>query len=178
MIELKGPESKGPVLNVADAEVQTYSLGEHYAGSFRALTPWMQQRGGSLGVNVTRTPPGGVGCPFHYHLLEDEVFYILSGTGVLRYGDDLFPLRPGDCISCPAGTKVAHQIANTGNEDLVYLGIGPNEPNEVCGYPDSGKVMVRGLGKVGFLAESEYMDGEPTRPKILDLVVDQGRRDD
>ncbi len=34
-----------------------------------------------------------------------------------------------------------HQIANTGSEDLVYLGIGANSPNEIRAYPDSGKVM-------------------------------------
>lgn len=53
--------------------------------------------------------------PFHYHLREDEAFYILSGRGVLRYGDDLREIRAGDCISCPAGTKIAHQIANLGH---------------------------------------------------------------
>lgn len=41
----------------------------------------MEASGASLGVNLTRLPPGRALCPFHSHLIEDEVFYILSGGG-------------------------------------------------------------------------------------------------
>jgi hypothetical protein len=34
--------------------------------------------------------------------------------------------------------------------------------------------MVRSEKKVGYLNATEYMDGEPDRPKILDLI---GQRD-
>ena len=78
--------------------------------------------------------PGRSRLRSHWHAREDEIFYVLEGTGTLRYGEDLVPLSPGDCVSCPAGTKVAHQIANTGATDLLYLAIGPNDPHEVCGY--------------------------------------------
>lgn len=160
----------GPVLNVDDAEEHEALDGDFWGGTYKVLTPFMPKTGGRLGVSLSRMPPGRVGCPFHYHMLEDEVFYVLSGTGLLRYGDDLHPLRAGDCVSCPAGTKVAHQIANTGSEDLVYLGIGRNDPNEVCVYPDSDKVMLRGLGAVGVLRKTPYMEGEPERPRLLDLA--------
>ncbi len=36
-------------------------------------------------------------------------------------------------------------------------------------YPDTGKVMVRALDKVGFLEGAEYLEGEAARPKIFDL---------
>jgi uncharacterized cupin superfamily protein len=98
------------------------------------------------------------------------VFYVLSGRGVFRYGDELQEIGPGDCLSCPAGTGVAHQIANPFEEDLVFLAIGPNDPHEVCTYPDSGKVMVRALHQVGHLRQAPYMEGEPDMPKILDLA--------
>jgi uncharacterized cupin superfamily protein len=159
-----------PVLNIDEVEEQNSSDGVYWRGSYKSLTPWMEANGGAVCVNVSRLPPGCVGCPFHYHMVDDEVFYILSGTGVLRYGDQLIPIRPGDTISCPAGSRIAHQIANTGNEDLVYLGIGANSPNEVCYYPDSNKVMVRSLKTVGTLTETDYMDGEPERPLILDMA--------
>lgn len=141
-------------------------------GSYdRILTPSMRERGGKLGVVQTRIPPRTTSCPFHHHTLEDEVFFILSGRGVLRYGDELFELSPGDCVSCPAGTGVAHQIANPHDEDLVYLAIGPHEPNEVCGYPDSGKVMIRSMKAVGVLERTAYMSGEPDPPRILELAA-------
>ena len=95
---------------------------------------------------------------------------MLSGRGVLRYGDDIQEIGPGDCISCPAGTQVAHQIANPFEEDLIYLAIGPNDPNEVCVYPDTGKVLVRSLSRIGFLEEADYMDSELDEPKIFELA--------
>ena len=162
--------SCGPVLIIDEAEEQSSADGEHWGGTYRVLTPCMVANGGDLTMNVSRLPPQRVGCPFHFHVLNDELFYVLSGSGMLRYGEEIFPIRPGDTISCPAGTKVAHQIVNTGSEDLVYLGIGADSPNEVCGYPDSGKVMVRALRTVGFLTRTEYMAGEPERPLILDLA--------
>jgi uncharacterized cupin superfamily protein len=162
--------SRGPVLNIDDAEEHSSLDGEHWGGSYRLLTPYMSANGGALTMNVSRLPPQRVGCPFHFHMLDDELFFVLSGTGMLRYGEAIIPIRPGDAISCPAGTKVAHQIVNTGGEDLVYLGIGADSPNEVAVYPDSGKIMVRALKTVGVLSKTEYMAGEPERPLILDLA--------
>jgi uncharacterized cupin superfamily protein len=130
----------------------------------------MRPRGGSLGVNYMRVAPGRTACPFHHHLREDEVFYVLSGRGVLRYGEELTELRAGDCVSCPAKSGIAHQIANPFEEDLVYLSIGPFDPDEVCAYPDNGKVLVRGLNAIGRLEARDYLDGEPERPRIFELI--------
>jgi uncharacterized cupin superfamily protein len=158
------------IVNVDQVRDTEHTVGEHWGGSYRPLTPLLDAKVGGLGVNQSRLPPGRTTCPFHYHQREDEVFFILSGLGVLRYGDDVRLLRPGDCVSCPAGTKVAHQIGNPFAEDLVYLAIGANDPDEVCVYPDSGKVMVRSLGQVGFLNGTDYLEGEPETPKIFDLA--------
>jgi len=127
----------------------------------------MRAAGGTLGVVQQTLPPGTVGCPLHWHALEDEVFFVLSGRGRLRYGDEVRELVAGDCVSCPAGRQVAHQIGNPYDDDLVYLAIGPHEPHEVCGYPDSGKVMVRHLRGVGTFEPRDYLHGEPSPPTIL-----------
>lgn len=96
---------------------------------------------------------------------------MLEGRGVLRYGDELTELRAGDCVSCPAGKQIAHQIANPYQEDLVYLAIGNYDPHEVCVYPDSNKVMVRGVEQLGTVAPKSYFEDEPTPPKIFDLAT-------
>ena len=160
------------VINVADAEEVAHLSGDHWGGTYRVLTPAMAGLGGTLGVNQSRCPPGRTVCPFHRHHREDEVFYIQSGRGILRYGDTVREIGPGDCISCPAGGE-AHQIANPFDEDLVYLAIGPNDPHEVCEYPDSGKVMVRSLKTVGVLERTHYSHGEADRPAILDMKPTQ-----
>lgn len=164
------PEPAAVITHLDSAPEETHLDGDHWGGSFRVLTPSMRERGGTLGVAWNRLPPGRAGCPFHAHRREDEVFFVLSGRGTLRYGDAVYPLRAGDCVECPAGTGVAHQIANTSDEDLVYLSIGPHDPDEVCTYPDSGKVMVRSLSKVGFLEGTPYMEGELDRPRIFDMA--------
>jgi uncharacterized cupin superfamily protein len=164
------PDKTPTTVNVDEVSEEVYLDGDHWGHAFKILTPSMRERGGTLGVNLTRLPPGRSACPFHYHQREDEVFYVLSGEGWLRYGESLRKLRPGDCVSCPAGTEQAHQIANTGEEDLLYLAIGNHDPDEVCVYPDNRKVMVRSLQRVGYLDKVDYMDGEPDKPKILELI--------
>lgn len=140
-----------------------------WAATWRVLTPQMRAAGGTLGVVSNTLPPGSVGCPFHWHLNEDEVFIVLRGRGVLRYGDTIREIGPGDCISCPAGTRIAHQIGNPFDEALEYLAIGHRDPNEICGYPDTGKVMVRALQTVGRLEARPYMDGEPEKPILFEM---------
>ncbi len=158
------------VINVDAVDEVVDFDGERWGSAYKPLTPPSTRTGGRLGVNQSRVPPGRTSCPFHYHQREDEAFFVLSGRGVLRYGDALSVLRAGDFVYCPAGAKVAHQIANPFDEDLVYLAMGPNDPDEVCVYPDSGKVMVRSLGRVGFLEKTDYMAGEPEEPRIFELA--------
>lgn len=158
------------VVNVDELAETQRTFGDHYGAAFMSLTPSMIPRGGKLGINRMRLPPGRTTCPFHYHLREDEAFFVLSGRGVLRYGDEIRELREGDCVSCPAGTQVAHQIANPFDQDLIYLAIGPFDLHEVCVYPDSNKVVVRGITQRGRIEAMEYFEEEPEPPKIFELA--------
>lgn len=161
------------ILNVDDVKEIEHMTGEHWGGAYKPMTPAMRFRGGRLGVNLTRVPPGRSVCPFHAHQHEDEVFYVLSGRGVFRYGDGLQEIGPGDCITCPAGTGIAHQLANPFDQDLTYLAIGPHDPGEICIYPDNGKVLVRSLKRIGYLETVDYLDGEPEKPHIFELIEEE-----
>ncbi len=162
------------IVNIEDIKEVEQNGGPYWRSMDKRLTPAMRKMGGKLGVVLTRIPPGASGCPFHAHQLEDEVFYVLSGRGVLRYGDTVTEIRSGDCISCPAGTGIAHQLANPFESDLTYLAIGPHEPDEVCVYPDSGKVLVRSLGRLGYLNNADYLEGEPDEPLIFGMARKSG----
>ncbi len=163
--------------NLSDAPLEGTDGETPWNASYQVLTPHMREAGGKLGMVLNHLPPGGVGCPFHWHTHEDEVFYVVSGKGVLRYGDSVREIGPGDCISCPAGTRIAHQIANPFSEELVYLAAGNYDKHEVCGYPDTGKVMVRSLATVGTLEAQDYMHKEPSPPRIFELY-EKGVSDD
>lgn len=171
------------VVNQAEVPEERQFDGEHWGSASKALTPALDALGRlekglrpRLGMNLSRVPPGRSGCPFHAHAREDEVFYVLAGRGLFRYGDEVLEIGPGDCISCPAGTGIAHQIANPFDEDLLFLGVGLNDGHEVCTYPDSGKVMVRSLRRIGLFEATEYGHGEGVRPRLLDMRPTRPRR--
>jgi uncharacterized cupin superfamily protein len=96
-----------------------------------------------LGYNITAVPPGKCAFPFHNHRVNEEMFFILQGTGELRIGGEKQTVRSGDIIACPPGGKeCAHQIINTGKEELRYLAVSTKISPEICDYPDSGKFGV------------------------------------
>jgi uncharacterized cupin superfamily protein len=167
-------EHKRNVVNVSEIAEIASETGEYWCSFDKPLTPALLPRRGRLGVVQTRVPPGKTACPFHTHLIADEVFYVLAGRGVFRYGDEVQEIKPGDCVSCPSGSGVAHQLANPFDGDLIYLSIGINDPNEICTYPDSGKIMIDALDKVGYLKETDYWEGEPDVPRIFALAKQAG----
>jgi mannose-6-phosphate isomerase-like protein (cupin superfamily) len=65
-----------------------------------------------------RLPRGASTTP-HRHVRTEEIYYILSGGGVMRVGDESSPVGIGDAIAIPLG--VVHQITNTGSDVLKFL---------------------------------------------------------
>lgn len=96
-----------------------------------------------LGYNITAVPAGKRAFPLHNHHANEEMFFILQGTGELRIGQERYSLRSGDFIACPpGGPEVAHQIINTGTGELRYLAVSTMVSPETVEYPDSGKVAL------------------------------------
>jgi uncharacterized cupin superfamily protein len=131
-----------PVVNVADAPVHSGKSGEFFEYSMSEVAGVLGAK--SIGANVTRVPPGKAAFPLHHHHANEEHFFILSGTGVLRVGTATHDVKQYDYIvNLPGGAEEAHQLVNTGTEDLVYLAISTAVLPEVVGYPDTGKTGVR-----------------------------------
>ena len=55
-------------------------------------------------------------APGHVHKAEEEILYVLSGSGEMLFDGQPEPLRPGTCILVPQG--VTHSINNTGTDVL------------------------------------------------------------
>lgn len=113
-----------------------------------------------LGVNVTAVKPGKAAYPFHSHRANDELFLILAGRGELRLGGQRLAVNEGDLIGCPAGdASTAHQLVNTGEDELRYLAVSTLVDPEVCEYPDSGKIGAYcGVGDQGLMHLSRSAD--------------------
>jgi uncharacterized cupin superfamily protein len=105
------------------------------------------QAGGAVaaGLNHVTLAAGETGAPPHCHALEEEIFYVLDGSGTLTLDGDAHPLRPGDVVARPPSTGVAHAL-RAGEEGLTYLVYGTRQPGDSVYYPQSGEVRLRGLG--------------------------------
>jgi uncharacterized cupin superfamily protein len=157
-----------PVLNIADVPVTERGNGKQFAVRWGRAGPKLGLTG--LGCAVHVVPPGKKAFPFHRHHVMDELFYIVSGEGQYRWGDETLPVRAGDLVSAPAGGK-AHQLINSGAQDLTYLGLSTVGGVDIVEYPDSGKVgMAAGVKNADFktatyvgmgrVQPADYYDGE------------------
>ncbi len=63
--------------------------------------------------------PRGSSIGYHLHDGEEEVFYILSGTGQVTEGSDTSTVGPGDAVLTGGGE--GHSIENVGEEPLELL---------------------------------------------------------
>jgi uncharacterized cupin superfamily protein len=87
---------------------------------------------------------------------------ILDGSGVL----ELIPrgettaqehaLRAGDVVARPAGTGVAHAL-RAGEQGMTYLAYGTRDAGDMCFYPQSGRIALRGLGIALRAPEIEHL---------------------
>jgi uncharacterized cupin superfamily protein len=124
----------------------------------------------TTGIQHVEVAPGKESAPAHCHSLEEEIFVILDGDGVLvlidpgtpdpgGHAERETPVRTGHVISRPAGTGVAHMF-RAGDSGLTYLAYGMRNPGDVCFYPRSNKIAFRGVGLIGRLERLDYWDGE------------------
>ncbi len=107
---------------------------------------------------IRRLPPGAAVCPFHVHLGQWELFVIHRGEGTVRAGDERHAVRAGDCFLHPPGE--AHQLINTGREELEVFIIADNPAVDAFHYPDSNKWGIRPPDAFFRLTPAAYFDGE------------------
>ncbi len=65
------------------------------------------------------TVPVGIQTELHLHKKSEEIYHITQGEGIMSLGETQFQVSVGDTICILPNTP--HQIANTGNNDLVIL---------------------------------------------------------
>ncbi len=113
-------------------------------------------------VQMRRIPPGAAVCPYHSHLAQWELFYVLAGTGTVRSAGETHTVGAGEVFFHPPG--VPQQLTNPGPGDLEVLIVADNPPLDGCYYPDSDKWGLRPPMKVFRLTEADYFDGEDAQP--------------
>jgi mannose-6-phosphate isomerase-like protein (cupin superfamily) len=101
-----------------DEEVKTPQPGPHEGGgdtiaySFFANAPGLKL--------VFRKRAFKAGAAIGYHLQkEDEIYYVLSGRGMMTIDDKAFEVGPGSAILTRPGSS--HGLKQVGTDDLVIL---------------------------------------------------------
>lgn len=127
------------ILNLLDVPLEREKAGSRFEASTALIGVKLGLFG--LGATLHEVPPGKTASPFHRHHTSDEMFLVLSGTGIYRYGEARIPIKEWDCLGAPAGGE-GHQIINTGDVPLRYLGVSNNTNADVVEYPDTGRIHV------------------------------------
>jgi uncharacterized cupin superfamily protein len=99
------------------------------------------------GLRVLRVAPGKASSWLHRHFVQEEMYLILCGSGLLRHAEREVPVRAGDFILYRAGDPAAHAFVNTGDGPLELIATGNRVPHEVCEYPERGTVYIEALDR-------------------------------
>lgn len=160
MSETNAPAAGRPFA-VESLPLEAWSEGVRFGGAARRLSNTRAGAGLRIGVLIEELPPGKQSCPLHYHLLEEEHVLMLEGEVTLRLGEERIRFRAGEFVSFKAGVPIGHCLINETDVPARYLVIGENNPNEICIYPDSGKIAIDALKELRVLGPSaSYYDGE------------------
>jgi mannose-6-phosphate isomerase-like protein (cupin superfamily) len=75
----------------------------------------------AFGVNVIVYPPGAKGV-LHYHDVQDELYFVHSGTARFEVDGETHELGPGGLVHVESTTP--RLVLNIGDDDLVMLVVG------------------------------------------------------
>ncbi|MBZ0215569.1 MAG: cupin domain-containing protein [Fimbriimonadaceae bacterium] len=146
-----------PIINIDEIGTMDMAQGERFGAKLGRIGAAIGAE--QLGCLLTIVEPGKSAFPFHVHHAIEEMFIILEGTGEYRFGTDIYPIRAGDVLAAPCGgAEVAHQIVNTGDKAIKYLGVSTKADPEVVEYPDSGKFLtISRLDETGLPQNAKFM---------------------
>ena len=109
------------------------------------------------GVNHVTLEPGSASAHRHWHEVEDEFIYVLTGEIVLKDDDGEHVLTPGMCAGFKAGVPNGHCLINKTSQPATYLEVGTRSPTETAHYPDTDLKAVKTDYKFAFTRK----DGSP-----------------
>ncbi len=154
------PAEPGPrpatIVNLADVDAETIER-ERIVRARRNLGRAAGSK--TTGLQHVEVAPGKESSTLHCHSVEEELFVILDGDGVLVLDEEETPVRTGHVVARPPATGVAHTF-RAGPGGLTLLAYGTREPSDICYYPRSNKISFRGVNLIARLEGLDYWDGE------------------
>jgi uncharacterized cupin superfamily protein len=132
----------------------------HIAGEWTDLGRAVGTR--TVGLKRIQIDPGKWSTPFHRQTAEEEIFFVLGGSGIGLLDGAAFPVGPGDCIVYRV--RALHTL-RAGDEGLDVLAFGTRVQTEAAHLPRAGVSWLggswveAGVGKHPW--EREAAAGEP-----------------
>jgi uncharacterized cupin superfamily protein len=80
-------------------------------------------------------PPDTHNTDLHFHSAREEAWFVRSGSGIARLGEDAHPLRAGSFWLRRENGGVGHRI-EVGADGMQLVTMGDLIPGDVCVYPE------------------------------------------
>ena len=91
----------------------------HFGGALSKLLVGPDNSGSSqIDFRISRYAPNAY-VQEHAHRVQEQIYYVLEGEGVLTLGKERHLMRPHDYVYVPPGVR--HSFTNTGTAGLVFL---------------------------------------------------------
>jgi uncharacterized cupin superfamily protein len=132
-LELPEPTRERPptIRNLAELP-----LREGRDGRLAYATRGVHQMGSDkLVLAQDEMPPETHNTELHFHSAREEAWFVRSGRGIARLGEEAHPLQAGSFWLCRENTGVGHRI-EVGADGMQLVTIGDLIPGDVCVYPE------------------------------------------
>jgi uncharacterized cupin superfamily protein len=93
---------------------------------------------GALAAIAYELAPGGAVSPYHLHLANEELLFVLDGRPSIRTPDGVRELEPGAVVGFPTGEEGAHRVFNASEAPARVLMVSTNRFPEVAHHLDTG----------------------------------------
>jgi len=145
--------------------IEPQHKSEHKDYEYYKYEVTKRQKDNQCSVAIYEIPPQKASYPYHYHVKNEEVFYIISGNGFLETPDGNKPISAGDIIVCPPSEAGAHRIVNSSlSEMLTYIDCDTVNYPDIAYYPHSDKVGIILNGESSTFYQTntdvDYYEGE------------------
>jgi uncharacterized cupin superfamily protein len=121
----------------------------------------------TVGVSRIKVDPGKWSTPVHRQTAEEEIFFVVGGSGICLLRDSAFEVGPGDCVV--HRVRELHTL-RAGDEGLDVLAFGTRGQTEAGHLPRAGVSWLGGswveAGGGDHPWEREAAAGEPKVPEI------------
>jgi uncharacterized cupin superfamily protein len=132
-LELPEPTAERPptIRNLADLPLHEGRKGR-LAFSARDLRDMGSER---LVLAQDEMPPDTHNTDLHFHSTREEAWFVRSGSGIARLGEEAHELRAGSFWLCRENGGVGHRV-EVGPDGMQLVTMGDLVPGDVCVYPE------------------------------------------